>query len=308
MDALTLSPAPLPAPDGSDEALFVPPLEILAPARQTLPLVLASPHSGSLYPASFVAQSQLDALTLRRSEDAFVHDLVASGPTLGAPLLHARFPRAWLDVNREPYELDPAMFDGPLPPQANTRSPRVTAGLGTIARMVATGADIYRTKLSVAEAEQRIAQCYHPYHTALADLVTTTRAAFGACILVDCHSMPSGAATPGVPAPAGAGVDFVLGDCHGISCARVVTSTARRVLEDHGFTVVRNTPYAGGFTTRHYGRPGQGFHALQIEINRRLYMDEATVTRRAGFAEVAAAMSAVIAALGALNPQDLCGL
>ncbi len=274
------------------------------PSRQTLPLVLSSPHSGSVYPADFVASSRLDAHSLRRSEDAFVHELFAGGPTLGAPLLHALFPRAYLDPNREAYELDPTMFDGPLPHHANVRSPRVIAGLGTIARMVANGADIYRGKLPVAEAEHRIATCYRPFHHALRSLIDATRDRFGFCILIDCHSMPSGSSGHGVIEPPGGGAEFVLGDCHGVSCAPAVIEAARKVLTDRGFRVARNTPYAGGYTTRHYGRPAERVHALQIEINRRLYMDEATFARLPAFTKIADTMTEVVAALGALKPAD----
>lgn len=299
MDALVRSPSSA-APQAPPSHTFTRPLEVIAPARQTLPIVLASPHSGSFYPDDFVAGSRLDAHSLRRSEDAYVHDLCAGGPDLGAPLLHALFPRAYLDPNREAYELDPSMFDGPLPNHCNVRSPRVAAGLGTIARMVASGADIYRAKLPVAEAEKRIETCYRPYHRALRDLVEGTLERFGYCILVDCHSMPSGSAGHGSMEPPGGGSDFVLGDLHGHSCAPAVTETARRVLTDLGYRVARNAPYAGGYTTRHYGRPKERVHALQIEINRRLYMDEATFARLPGFAAIAAALNAVIGALGAL--------
>lgn len=306
MDALARSPSPL-APQTPPPPSEGRPLEVIAPARQTLPLVLASPHSGSFYPEDFVAGSRLDPHSLRRSEDAHVQDLCAGGPQLGAPLLHALFPRAYLDPNREAYELDPSMFDGPLPQHCNVRSPRVAAGLGTIARMVASGADIYRAKLPVAEAEKRIATCYRPYHRALRDLVEATRERFGYCILVDCHSMPSGSSGRGTSEPPGGGSDFVLGDLHGQSCAPAVTETARRVLSDLGYRVARNVPYAGGYTTRHYGRPADRVHALQIEINRRLYMDEATLARLPGFAAIAAALTAVVRALGTLTADELSG-
>ncbi len=249
-------------------------LRVIAPDRQTVPLVFASPHSGCDYPADFVAMSRLDARALRRSEDSFIDELYAGVVESGAPLISALFPRAYCDPNREPYELDPAMFSGPLPDYANTRSPRVLAGLGTIARVVANGAEIYAGKLPVAEAERRIAACYVPYHDRLRRLVDDTRAAFGWALLVDCHSMPS----VGGPMDRDSGVsrvDVVLGDCHGAACAPQFTQVVEDVFLGLGYRVVRNTPYAGGFTTRHYGHPRQGSHALQIEINRGLYMDEA---------------------------------
>jgi N-formylglutamate amidohydrolase len=279
-------------------------LKIDAPARQRIPLVFASPHSGRDYPPEFVAASALDAVSLRKSEDAFVDDLFASAPALGAPLLKALFPRALLDPNREPWELDPAMFNEPLPDYVNVDSPRVAAGLGTIARVVASGVEIYRAKLSFAEATRRVERLYRPYHAALATLVEGTRRAFGHCILVDCHSMPS----MGGPADTDQGtprVDFVLGDCFGNSCARPVIVAVESTLERLGYRVVRNTPYSGGHTTRHYGRPLEGVHALQIEINRRLYMEESTHRRKTGFARLQSDLGEVVAALAALSTAEL---
>ncbi len=279
-------------------------LKIDAPARQRVALVFASPHSGRAYPPDFVAASALDPVSLRKSEDAFVDDLFAAAPALGAPLLRALFPRALLDPNREPWELDPAMFDGPLPAYVNVDSPRVAAGLGTIARVVASGVEIYRDKLPFAEALRRVEKLYRPYHEALAQLVAETKRRFGHCILVDCHSMPS----MGGPADTDLGtprVDFVLGDCFGNSCARPVIVAAESALERLGYRVVRNTPYSGGHTTRHYGRPLEGVHALQIEVNRRIYMDEATHRRRPGFARLQSDLGGVVAALAALTPAQL---
>lgn len=253
--------------------------EILEPPVQTLPLVLASPHSGALYLPEFLAASKLDGFALRKSEDSFVDEIFLAAPLLGAPLIRALFPRAFLDANREAFELDPDMFADALPAYVNTRSPRVAAGLGTIARVVANGEEIYRGKLRFAEALGRVNRFYHPYHAALKRLIDQTRQRFGYCVLVDCHSMPS----TGVPAEGPSGrskVDFVLGDCYGSSCTPLLIETAERALRAQGYVVNRNTPYAGGFTTRHYGRPRMGVHALQIEINRSLYMDERTITRK----------------------------
>ena len=274
-------------------------LTVLAPAEQTRPLVFASPHSGRIYPPEFVAASRLDPIGLRRSEDSFVDELFACAPAHGAPLLAALFPRAFCDPNREPYELDPAMFSGPLPAQANTRSPRVAAGLGTIARVVANGADIYRDKLPVAEAERRIAAYYRPYHSRLRELVDATRRRFGWSLLVDCHSMPS----VGGPLDRDAGlsrVDVVLGNCYGGSCAPAIILAVEEGFRSQGYRVVRNTPYAGGFTTRHYGQPRTGSHALQIELNRALYMDEDAHAKIPGFAALAAAIDLVVAGLAEL--------
>ena len=280
------------------------PHEVVAPARQTLPLVFASPHSGTNYPPDFLAASRLDRMTLRRSEDSFVDEIFQAAPGLGAPLIRALFPRAYVDPNREPFELDPAMFEDELPSYVNTRSPRVAAGLGTIARVVANGADIYRAKLSVREALERIRTYYWPYHEALRDLVEATRAAFGYCVLIDCHSMPS-IGGPVDRDPGAQRVDFVLGDCHGTACGTVVIETAAAELRKLGYHVARNAPYSGGFVTRHYGRPAESVHALQIEINRALYMDEGEIRRGDHLPRLAAQMNGVIAALGRIDGAKL---
>jgi N-formylglutamate amidohydrolase len=282
-------------PPGPEEAL-----DLRLPSARSLPLVFASPHSGRDYVREFVAASRLDPLALRRSEDSFVDEIFAAAPSLGAPLLAARFPRAYLDVNREPWELDPAMFREPLPAFVNASSPRVRMGLGTIARIVASGEEIYSRRLSFAEAAHRIDELYRPYHRALARLVSETEAAFGGCLLLDCHSMPS--ACGGRP---GEGVDIVLGDCHGAACGKQIVRRARRFLEGRGFAVALNTPYAGGFTTDHYGRPRRQRHALQIEINRALYMDERSYQRKPGLTRLAEEMAVFVAELGRLVGETL---
>ncbi|MGD9740566.1 MAG: N-formylglutamate amidohydrolase [Bauldia sp.] len=258
--------------------------EIVAPARQTVPFVLNSPHSGSCYPASFLAASRLDAATIRRSEDSFVDELILPAAELGMPLLRAHFPRAWLDVNREPFELDPRMFSGALPSYANIRSARVTGGLGTIARVVADSEEIYARPLAVEEALERIETVYLPYHDALTRLVDETDARFGCCVLLDCHSMPSTVRVPNQRTRP----DIVLGDRHGTSCAPRLVGTAEAILTRLGYDVARNRPYAGGYITEHYGRPADGIHALQIEINRALYLNERTLERTAGFDRLSA--------------------
>jgi N-formylglutamate amidohydrolase len=282
--------------DGSDQSstALAPPLDLRRPAAQLLPLVVASPHSGCDYPAEFVAASRLDPLTLRRSEDAFVDEIFAAAPRLGVPMLAARFPRAYLDVNREAWELDPAMFADALPDYVNVRSPRVRMGLGTIARVVASGEEIYGGKLCFADAQERIESLYRPYHAALTRLVEETAGDFGFCLVVDCHSMPSG-----MQSGAGRdGADIVLGDCHGAACAPQIVDSARRYLTRRGFAVALNAPYAGGFTTGHYGRPRRARHALQIEINRAIYMDERNYHRRPAFARLSEEMAGLIAQLG----------
>lgn len=279
-------------------------IDVVEPVSQTAPVVFASPHSGANYPSDFLGNSRLTALALRRSEDAFVDELFAGAPVHGAPLLRALFPRAYLDPNREPFELDPEMFQDPLPAYANTRSPRVRGGLGTIARVVASGSEIYRDLLPFAEARHRIDTFYRPYHDALSGLIERTCRAFGACLVVDCHSMPS-IGGPMDEDPGRTRVDFVLGDRYGTSCAPSVVERAQRTLEDLGYRVARNTPYAGGYTTSHYGRPEAGIHVLQIEINRRLYMDERAIEKLPNFGDFALVTARLTEDLVATLPQEL---
>ena len=278
--------------------------EILRPGEQTAPIVLASPHSGTAYPEAFVAASPLDPLDLRRSEDCFVDELWLGAAALGVPLLRAAFPRAFVDANREPFELDPEMFEDDLPPYVNVNSSRVAAGLGTLARVVASGKEIYGGKLRFADALERIETCYRPYHAALRRLIDATRDRFGYCILIDCHSMPS----VGAPMDPDAGrgrADFILGDGFGTTCEGAVADTVERALESHGYRVTRNKPFAGGYTTRHYGCPEEGVHALQIETNRALYMDEDAIGRLPALADVAGHMTSVVSALIRLSRVDL---
>jgi N-formylglutamate amidohydrolase len=278
------------------------PYRIVEPSVPRVPLVFSSPHSGADYPADFVAGARLDPLSLRRSEDAFVDELFDAAPAHGAPLIKALFPRAYVDVNREAWELDPAMFDGPLPAYVNVASPRVGAGLGTVARVVSSGAEIYRDKLSFEATRVRIETLYMPYHAALESLVAGSVERNGRALLVDCHSMPS-VGGPMDRDPGRRRLDFVLGDCFGAACAPVVTETAEAALKAMGYAVGRNDPYAGGFITRHYGVPRRGRHALQIEINRQLYMDETAIARASGFQSLRADLARLVAALARLAPS-----
>jgi N-formylglutamate amidohydrolase len=280
------------------------PLRLARPAQQTAPLVFASPHSGRNYPADFLAQTRLDPVGLRRSEDCFVDDLFADAPAHGAPLLAATFPRAFCDANREPWELDPAMFQDALPAWVNSASPRVGAGLGTIARVVASGEAIYRDKLCFAEAERRVRGCWQPFHDALVALIEQTRTGFGACLLIDCHSMPAHGCAGRNGSSA---IDIVLGDAHGTACAARITRRIEQVFIGLGYTVRRNDPYAGGYITRHYGRPRESVHALQIEVARRLYMDETRIERGAGFASVRRDLTSLIATIAAESAGLLAG-
>lgn len=261
--------------------------EVREPASQSIPFVFNSPHSGRHYPAAFLAETRLDEVSIRRSEDHYVDELFAEAPALGAPLLLAHFPRAYLDVNREPYELDPRMFDGNLPPYVNIGSMRVAGGLGTIPRIVAENMEIYRRRLSVEEGLARIEAIYKPYHACLRRLIARTHANFGMSILIDCHSMPGNIRLSGSDVRP----DFIIGDRYGTSAAAELSRAAIYFLESLGFNAVRNKPYAGGFITEHYGRPVRGLHALQIEINRSLYIDEVTLRKRPDFELLATALS-----------------
>ncbi len=290
-------------PTGYDENLN-PPFTLLEPAQQRVPFVFNSPHSGRNYRPQFLAQVRLDRAAVRKSEDYRVEELFGGAVTQGSPMLSANFPRAYLDVNREPYELDPAMFDGELPAFANTRSVRVAGGLGTIARIVSETEDIYATRISVEDALERISTIYQPYHAALRTLLARTHAFFGHVVLVDCHSMPS---MRDSQHPRRARPDFVLGDRFGTSCAPQITFAAARFLEDLGYAVDINKPYAGGFITEHYGRPDSGFHAIQIEINRSLYMDEALLMKKASFDQVSRDMERFISRLVSVPETGLAG-
>lgn len=274
-------------------------IDVLAPTRQSLPFVYASPHSGDDYPADFVSQARLDPVTLRKSEDSFVDEIFAGVTAIGSPLIRALFPRAYCDPNREPYELDPGMFEDDLPSFANTSSLRVAGGLGVIARVVSSGEEIYAGKLRYSEAESRIANCYRPYHRQLTRLLRETKELFGLAALVDCHSMPSIGGPmdrdQGTPRP-----DIVLGDRFGTSCAPAMTQAAEEILRDMGYRVARNNPYAGGFSTVNYGHPREGYHALQIELNRSLYMDENRFRRLPGIRALAADMMVLSRRLGEL--------
>ncbi|MEM9751669.1 MAG: N-formylglutamate amidohydrolase, partial [Pseudomonadota bacterium] len=285
-------------------SLYDKPFDIIAPEGAAGPLIFASPHSGRQYPADLLNASRLELLKLRRSEDAFIDEIFADAPENGAPLLRALFPRVFVDANREAYELDPRMFADPLPTHVNTRSARVACGLGTLARIVANGEEIYRRKLTFAEAERRIHGCYRPYHGALGGLIDSTLAEHGCAIVIDCHSMPS----VGGPLDFDPGrnrTDFVLGDRYGAACAPALSHLIERFLAGRGFRVTRNNPYAGGFTTAHYGRPDRGVHVLQIEINRALYMNEALVERGSGLRVLRGEMRGLMRELAQIDPSAL---
>jgi N-formylglutamate amidohydrolase len=274
-------------PSHNVPAAFFPSFDVLSPPAQSAPFVFSSPHSGRLYPSEFLAISRLDPKTLRRSEDCFVDLLFQSVAKLGAPLISARFPRAYLDLNREPYELDPELVEEPLPEHANTQSIRVAGGLGTVARIVADGEEIYADRLSLESVLERIEQLYFPFHAELSRLVGATRDSFGYAVLIDCHSMPSSAMAPGgAQRP-----DIVIGDRFGASADPRLTLLIRDEFQDRGFKVQLNRPYAGGYITEHHGRPAHGTHAIQLEINRGLYMNELTFKQNSGYAALESALA-----------------
>jgi N-formylglutamate amidohydrolase len=279
-----------------------PAFETIRPRRLVAPIVFNSPHSGRVYPPRFLAMTRLDHLSIRQSEDAFVDDLFARAPHLGAPLLRAHFPRAYLDVNREPWELDPTMFVEPLSDRFNTTSPRVAAGLGTLARVVAENKPIYRERLTLEDARMRIEGIYHPYHAALQKLLSEAASSFGVAVLIDCHSMPrigrhGERATP----------DIVLGDRYGTTCGSALVDLVETSFTAAGLRVARNRPYAGGFCTRSYGRPQHGIHALQIEISRHLYMNEVTLEKNGGFEQMRGIIDTLIQTLIGLDLMSLAG-
>ncbi len=264
------------------------PFELLEPHAVTTGAVFASPHSGRDYPADLVARTVLDRRALRSSEDAFVDRLIADAPRLGAPLLLARTPRAYVDLNRSADELDPAIVEGV---RRVVHNPRVTSGLGVIPRVVANGRAIYRGKLSLAESRARLQAHWEPYHDTLRGLLDRSRAAFGEAVLIDCHSMPHEALETGAARSA----DVVLGDRFGASADAAIVDRIEAAFVAEGLRVARNAPFAGAYISQRYGRPAQGVHVVQVELDRALYMDEARIEPLPRLPEVRAMMARVMA-------------
>jgi len=290
-------------PASLPEADEISPFKLLLPERPLTPVIFTSAHSGRAYSADLMSGVRLCPRSLRRSEDCFVDELFGAAPAHGAALLAANFPRAFCDANREAWELDQNMFSDKLPDWVNTTSSRVSAGLGTIAKVVASGESIYAAKLPFAEAERRIFAYWRPFHDTLARLIRDIRAQFGYCLVIDCHSMPSsGLGRRSSVRP----IDFVLGDLHGSACASRVTRASEALLSSKGYLVRRNDPYAGGYITRHYGRPGEDVHVLQIEVARGLYMDEALIERLPEFLFVQRQITDLVQAL-TFQVHDLIG-
>ncbi len=276
-------------------------LALSQPTEQTSSAVFSSPHSGSDYPAEMLARTHLSQTALRSSEDAFVDELFVSAPSHGAPLIAAVRPRAWLDLNRAADELDPALVAGA--PKSN-RSPRINAGLGVIPRVVSESRIIMNGKITLDEAQTRIAAYHRPYHNALSTLLRDTREMFGHAILFDCHSMPHDALA-GSTMINGARPEVVLGDRFGASCERWVMDAAMDLFSASGFRVVRNAPFAGGYITQTYGQPSKGIHALQIEIDRSLYMNETSVTKTVRFSFVQRQINDIVRKLAKIGREQL---
>lgn len=275
------------------------PYKLSMPSEPVSAVVFSSPHSGRTYPDSLLARTHLSLLALRSSEDAFVDELFDAAPSCGAPLISARFPRAFVDLNRSADDLDPALIAGV---SGKTRSPRINAGLGVIPRVVSDSRSIIHGKLSLQEAHGRIAQIHAPYHKTLNDLMYSTRLTHGTAILVDCHSMPHDALA-GSPLINGVRPDIVLGDRFGASCHRWIMDAAVDIFTAAGFCVARNAPFAGGYITQAYGRPMQNLHTLQIEIDRSLYMDEKSITKNADFSRLRDRLSDIVEALTQLGRE-----
>jgi len=260
------------------------------PQARSSAAIFASPHSGRTYSRAFLRQSTLNEQQIRSSEDAFVDLLFAEAPKLGAPLLHATTPRAFVDLNRSIEELDPALIQGVTTRHLN---PRISSGLGVIPRVVANGRAIYRGKISLAEAEKRLTQHWHPYHDKLRELIDQARANFGHAVLIDLHSMPH-EALEATARNINKRPEIVLGDRFGSAASDEIVCQIEAAFRDAGLRVVRNSPFAGAYITQRYGRPSRNQHAVQIEIDRALYMDEATVTPRADFNQFRDLMTGVI--------------
>lgn len=291
-------------PDTDPAVETPPPFLVKTSTGAPSPFVFAAPHSGRHYPAAMKAVTTLTDHALRMSEDAFVDDLFADARKHGACLIVATHARAYLDLNRGENELDSSMFDPALDEASLDPTHRVKAGLGIIPRLVAEGLPIYKKTLPAREAERRIGAVYRPYHTQLRGLLEARQKHFGQAILIDCHSMPS-EAKQNRRRLRPTGPDIVLGDNWGGACARELTSLAEELLIRAGFKVRRNVPYSGGFSTQHYGNPNKGRHALQIEINRAIYMNEQSVTPLPEFDEIKEKLSLFSKRLIAEIPRAL---
>ena len=271
------------------------------PERPATPVVFASPHSGRDYPWSFLRRTVLDEHVIRTSEDAYVDRLFECAPQFGAAFLRAGAPRAFIDLNRSADELDPALIEGARKPGHN---PRVTSGLGVIPRVVAGGRSIYRGKLSFSEAEMRIEKYWRPYHGQLQQLLTEAHDRFGEAILVDCHSMPHEALDP-IARSGARRPEVVIGDRFGASASAAVVDRIETAFLNAGLCVVRNAPFAGAYITQHYGRPSRRQHAVQIEIDRSIYMNEHAIRPNANFQAFRKVLRGVVSEIATIGGQDM---
>jgi N-formylglutamate amidohydrolase len=278
--------------------LYQTPYTIVQPtAERAAPVVVTSPHSGCDYPEAFLAASRLSAHDLRQSEDMYVDALFAEAANFGATLITARYPRSFVDLNRGANEIDPDLVEDDLPVHREQSLPRVQAGLGTIPRIVAEDTPIYEDKLSIDDITARMRDIYHPFHATLQREVDRVRDLHGAALLVDAHSMPSLATRNSAPRNRSAQIDIVIGTCHGRSCSDRLTDFVSQYFRRSGYTIALNRPYAGGYITNHFGRPHNASQAIQIEINRALYMNESSYEMTANFDSLKADLSGLIAAL-----------
>lgn len=278
--------------------------QLYRPEALTSCVVFASPHSARDYPWSFLRHTVLDEHAIRSSEDAYVDRLFDGAPDYGAPFLKAGAPRAFVDLNRAPDELDPALIEGV---RRIGHNPRVASGLGVVPRVVANGRAIYRGKLPMAEADRRIAGYWRPYHVQLQALLDEAQAGFGAAILVDCHSMPHEAAD-GAARSSGVRPEIVIGDRFGASADGDIVDRIEAAFSHAGLVVARNTPFAGAYSTQHYGRPARGQHAVQIEIDRAVYMDERAIRPSANFHAFRKLLRGVIAEIATIRAEEAPGL
>ncbi len=278
-----------------------PTYQLTRPGQRSTSVIFASPHSGRDYLSGFLQKAALDQQAIRSSEDAFVDQLFDMAPLYGAPFLAAGSPRAYVDLNRAPDELDPALIEGV---RRIAHSPRIASGLGVIPRVVANGRPIYRGKISIEEAQGRIAGYWRPYHDMLQTLIEESHARFSEAILIDCHSMPHEAlenvGPPGSPRP-----DVVLGDRFGAAASASIVERIEAAFAAAGLRVVRNMPFAGAYITQHYGRPSRRQHAVQIEIDRGLYMNEKTIQPAAGFNAFRKLLGSVVAEISAIGRPEV---
>ena len=272
------------------------PFILYEPAQLTSSIVFATPHSGRNYSQDFLDRIILDAHAIRASEDAFVDQLFLSVTAVGAPLLAALVPRAFVDLNRSCEELDPALIEGV---RSTGSSARVTSGLGVVPRVVGAGRSIYHGKISMVEAQARLQDVWYPYHQRLQVLLDATRTKFGHVVLIDCHSMPHEAANPGLRSKTSP--EIVVGDRFGAAADLKVTDCVQAAFTDAGFRVSRNMPFAGAYISQHYGKPKRGQHVIQIEIDRSLYLDEASIEPLPSFADFQTRLHTVIEKIVALE-------